>query len=73
MLLKHKRDDTIDNKISDINYIRGLTVRYEAWSPNFVKKTNLVKENISLDEIDLLKYEIKKIEKKLKPSLLKLF
>ena len=30
---KRKRKDPIEDKISDINYIRGLTQRYESWSP----------------------------------------
>ena len=61
---KRKRKDPIEEKISDINYIRGLTQRYESWSPEWGKKTDLAKENLSIDEIDLVQYEIRRISKK---------
>ena len=35
---KRKRKDPIEEKISDINYIRGLTQRYESWSPKWEKR-----------------------------------
>lgn len=62
---KRKRSDPIEEKISDINYIRGLTMRYEAWYPRWVEKSDAAKEDLSFDEIDLLKYETKRISKKL--------
>ena len=62
---KRKRYDPIEEKISDINYIRGLTMRYETWSPRWVEKSDAAKEDLSFDEIDLLKYETKRISKKL--------
>ena len=61
---KRKRKDPIEEKISDINYIRGLTQRYESWSPKWEKKTDLAKEDLSIDEIDLVQYEIRRISKK---------
>jgi len=65
---RKERYDSIENKISDINYIRGLTVRYETWSPRWNEKTDLAKTDLSLDEIDLLKYETKRLSKRLKRS-----
>ena len=71
-LLKWKeRYDPIENKISDINYIRGLTLRYETWSPEWDKKANLARADLSLDEIDLLRFEAKRISKKLKYAMIK--
>ena len=61
---KRKRKDPIEEKISDINYIRGLTQRYESWSPKWEKKADLAKEDLSIDEIDLVQYEIRRISKK---------
>ena len=61
---KRKRKDPIEEKISDINYIRGLTQRYESWSPKWENKTDLAKEDLSIDEIDLVQYEIRRISKK---------
>ena len=61
---KRKRKDPIEEKISDINYIRGLTQRYESWSPKWEKETDLAKEDLSIDEIDLVQYEIRRISKK---------
>tara|TARA_Y100000590_G_scaffold441948_1_gene569409 strand:+ start:2518 stop:2961 length:444 start_codon:yes stop_codon:yes gene_type:complete len=71
-LLKQKeRYDPIENKISDINYIRGLTARYETWSPKWDEKADLAKTDLSLDEIDLLKYEAKTLSKRLKYAMIK--
>ena len=71
-LLKwRERYDPIENKISDINYIRGLTLRYETWSPEWDKKANLARADLSLDEIDLLRFEAKRISKKLKYAMIK--
>ena len=61
---KRKRKDPIEEKISDINYIRGLTQRYETWSPKWEKKADLAKEDLSFDEIDLVQYELRRISKK---------
>jgi len=61
---KRKRKDPIDEKISDINYIRGLTQRYESWSPKWEEKINLAKEDLTMDEIDLVQYELRRISKK---------
>ena len=61
---KRKRKDPIEEKISDINYIRGLTQRYESWSPKWDTKTDLAKEDLSIDEVDLVQYEIRRISKK---------
>ena len=72
-LIKLKeRHDPIEDKISDINYIRGLTARYETWSPRWEKKADIAKTELSLDEIDLIEYEGKRISKKLKYSVFKL-
>ena len=59
-----KRKDPIEEKISDINYIRGLTQRYESWSPKWKEKVDLAKEDLTMDEIDLVQYELRRISKK---------
>tara|TARA_B100001248_G_scaffold158820_1_gene119746 strand:- start:77 stop:646 length:570 start_codon:yes stop_codon:yes gene_type:complete len=61
---KRKRKDPIKDKISDINYIRGLTQRYESWSPKWGEKVDLAKEDLTMDEIDLVQYELRRISKK---------
>ena len=61
---KRKRKDPIEEKISDINYIRGLTQRYESWSPKWKEKVDLAKEDLTMDEIDLVQYELRRISKK---------
>ena len=61
---KRKRKDPIEEKISDINYIRGLTQRYESWSPKWEEKIDLTKEDLTMDEIDLVQYELRRISKK---------
>ena len=61
---KRKRKDPIEDKISDINYIRGLTQRYESWSPKWEEKVDLAKEDLTMDEIDLVQYELRRISKK---------
>ena len=43
---KRKRKDPIEEKISDINYIRGLTQRYESWSSKWEEKIDLAKSYI---------------------------
>ena len=68
---KRKRKDPIEDKISDINYIRGLTQRYESWSPKWEKKVDLAKEDLTMDEIDLVQYELRRISKKHRHVILK--
>ncbi len=68
---KRKRKDPIEEKISDINYIRGLTQRYESWAPNWDKKMDLAKGDLSFDEIDLIQYELRMLSKKHKHLLFK--
>ena len=68
---KRKRKDPIEDKISDINYIRGLTQRYESWSPKWEQKVDLAKEDLSMDEIDLVHYELRRISKKHRHVILK--
>ena len=62
--ISRKRKDPIEEKISDINYIRNLTQRYESWSPKWDKKVDLTKEDLTIDEIDLVQYELRRISKK---------
>ena len=71
MTRKRKRKDPIEDKISDINYIRGLTQRYESWSPKWEEKVNLAKEDLTMDEIDLVQYELRRISKKHRHVILK--
>ena len=68
---KRKRKDPIKDKISDINYIRGLTQRYESWSPKWGEKVDLAKEDLTMDEIDLVQYELRRISKKHRHFILK--
>ena len=63
---KDKDNDTIEEKISEINALRQLTAQYEAWPNGWEKSTNQYGKDLSLDEVDLLKVEIKRISKNLK-------
>ena len=68
--LKHfikrkKQDDSIQEKVLDIKEIRKLTSRYEKWSLVWDEKANLVGKELAIDEIDLIKSEIKRISRKL--------
>ena len=62
---KKKINDTIEEKILDIERIKELTSRYESWSLVWDEKATLVGEELSIDEIDLIKSEIKRISRKL--------
>ena len=62
---KKKINDTIEEKILDIEKIRKLTSRYENWSLGWDDKATLVGKELSIDEIDLIKSEIKRISRKL--------
>ena len=62
---RRKKNDTVEEKIQDINDIRKLTSRYEKWSLVWDEKATLVGNELSLDEIDLIKSEIRRISKKL--------
>jgi len=65
-LIKRKKiNDTIEEKIFDIEEIRKLTSRYENWSLGWDDKATLVGKELSIDEIDLIKSEIKRISRKL--------
>jgi len=69
--ISRKRKDPIEEKISDINYIRGLTQRYESWSPKWEDTVDLTKEDLTIDEIDLVQYELRRISKKHKHHIFK--
>ena len=62
---KKKINDTIEEKVLDIEKIRRLTSRYENWYLGWDDKATLVGKELSIDEIDLIKSEIKRISKKL--------
>lgn len=62
---KKKINDTIEEKVLDIEKIKKLTSRYENWSLGWDDKATLVGKEISIDEIDLIKSEIKRISRKL--------
>ena len=62
---KKKINDTIEEKILDIETVKKLTSRYENWSLGWDDKTTLVGKELSIDEIDLIKSEIKRISRKL--------
>ena len=61
---KRRRKDSIENVISDINYIRGLTSRYEPWGPKWGDQTDFLKSDLNLDEIDLVQFELRRLSKK---------
>ena len=64
--LKRKdRSDSIEEKLEDIMTIRILTKRYENWSVKWDATSDIVGKELSLDEIDLIKSEIKRISRKL--------
>lgn len=62
---RKKQNDSIQEKVLDIKEIRKLTSRYEKWSLVWDEKANLVGKELSIDEIDLIKSEIKRISRKL--------
>ena len=62
---KKKINDTIEEKILDIERIKELTSRYENWSLVWDEKATFVGEKLSIDEVDLIKSEIKRISRKL--------
>ena len=59
-----KDSETLDQKIAEIDKIRAITKRYDKWHPSYEKNVGLVGEKLSVDEIHLLKNEIKKASKK---------
>ena len=64
-LRKRKRLDSIEEKKEDIMTIRILTKRYENWSVKWDATSEMVGKDLSLDEIDLIQSEIKRISRKL--------
>ena len=65
LFTRNDKNESLEEKIAHINTIRQITNRYETWSISWNEKTDMVKEKISIDEIDLVKSEIKRISKKL--------
>ena len=64
--LKRKNiSDSIEEKLEDIMTIRILTKRYENWSVQWDATSDMVGKELSLDEIDLIQSEIKRISRKL--------
>ena len=64
-LKRKKRSDSIEEKLEDIMTIRILTKRYENWSVQWDATSDIVGKELSLDEIDLIQSEIKRISRKL--------
>ena len=64
-LRKRERLDSIEEKKEDIMTIRILTKRYENWSVKWDATSEMVGKELSLDEIDLIQSEIKRISRKL--------
>ncbi len=64
-LKKKEEKETIEEKITEIKIIIGLTARYEKWYLQWNEKTDLVKNDLSLIEINEIKKELKRISKKL--------
>ncbi|MFL2983343.1 MAG: hypothetical protein ACJZ12_03015 [Candidatus Neomarinimicrobiota bacterium] len=59
-----KNNETIEQKIKEINEIRLFTNQYEAWPPSWEKNVEIVGEKLSIDEIDLIKHQIKKVSRR---------
>ena len=59
-----KENETLDQKIAEIDKIRAITKRYDTWHPSYEKNVELIGEKLSIDEIHLLKNKIKKASKK---------
>ena len=64
-LKRKNRSDSIEEKLEDIMTIRILTKRYENWSLQWDATSDIVGKELSLDEIDLIQSEIKRISRKL--------
>ena len=64
-LKRKNRSDSVEEKLEDIMTIRILTKRYENWSVKWDATSDMVGKELSLDEIDLIKSEIKRISRKL--------
>ncbi len=64
-LKRKNRSDSIEEKLEDIMTIRILTKRYENWSVQWDATSDMVRKELSLDEIDLIQSEIKRISRKL--------
>ena len=64
-LKKKEVKETIEEKISEIKIIRGLTTRYETWSLQWYETADLVGNDLSLIEINEIQKELKRISKKL--------
>ena len=64
-LKRKNRSDSIEEKLEDIMTIRILTKRYENWSVQWDATSDMVGKELSLDEIDLIQSEIKRISRKL--------
>jgi len=64
-LKRKNRSDSIEEKLEDIMTIRILTKRYENWSVKWDATSDMVGKELSLDEIDLIQSEIKRISRKL--------
>ena len=64
-LKRKNRSDSIEEKLEDIMTIRILTKRYENWSVQWDATSDMVGKKLSLDEIDLIQSEIKRISRKL--------
>ncbi len=63
---RNKRaQETVNEKIFDTKTIRSITSRYEKWFLIWEEKTDLVGAKLTLDEIDLIQSEIKRISRKL--------
>ena len=64
-LKRKNRSDSVEEKLKDIMTIRILTKRYENWSVKWDATSDMVGKELSLDEIDLIQSEIKRISRKL--------
>ena len=64
-LKRKNRSDSIEEKLEDIMTIRILTKRYENWAVKWDATSDIIGKELSIDEIDLIQSEIKRISRKL--------
>ena len=65
LIKKSRIGETLQQKKSDIQLIKGLTSNYEKWSPEWEEKTDLLISQVSIDDIKKIRKDIKRISKRL--------
>ena len=57
--------ELIDEKITDIDSLKALTKQYESWSKIWRAQADSIKDELTANDLNLIKSEIKRIYKKL--------